>query len=101
MSKLAVNDLSFSYERVHVLQNVTFSAESGQLICFLGPNGVGKSTLFACILGILSNYSGEVLIDQKTIKGMSRQKMAEQIAYVPQFYESNFNYSVLETVLME
>lgn len=100
MSKLTVKNLSFSYDRVHVLHEVSFSAEAGQLICFLGPNGVGKSTLFGCILGILAKYSGDILLDQKNIKGMTRKKIAQQIAFVPQFYESNFNYSVLETVLM-
>ena len=100
MRKLSIEDLSFSYERVHVLKNITFEANKGQMICLLGPNGVGKSTLFGCLLGILNKYDGYIKIDGKDIKNLSRREMAKHIAYVPQIYESNFNYSVLETVLM-
>ena len=54
---LEVSDLSFSYtkEGRPVLNGVSFSAKSGDLLAVLGPNGVGKSTLFRCILGFLTN----------------------------------------------
>lgn len=100
MKKLSVESLSFSYDRVHVLKDISFEASEGQMICLLGPNGVGKSTFFGCLLGILSKYDGQIKIDGKNIKNMSRRELAKHIAYVPQIYESNFNYSVLETVLM-
>ncbi len=57
---LSVNDLSFSYGK-HlplVLDAISFSAKGGDLLAVLGPNGVGKSTMFRCILGFLRNYSG-------------------------------------------
>ena len=55
-----VRTLSFSYGGAPVLQNVSFSARGGEVIALLGPNGVGKSTLFRCLLGFLKPQRGEV-----------------------------------------
>ena len=53
--KLSVERLSFSYGGGRaVLDDVSFSADEGRLLSVLGPNGVGKSTLFRCMLGLLS-----------------------------------------------
>ena len=51
---LSVENLFFSYGQRAVLRDVTFSAEKGELLSVLGPNGVGKTTLFRCILGTLT-----------------------------------------------
>jgi iron complex transport system ATP-binding protein len=61
----------------------------------LRPNGVGKSTLFRCILGLLNGYSGEILLDGENIRKLSAGEMAKRIAYIPQIYYPSFNYSVL------
>ncbi|HAA82538.1 MAG TPA: iron ABC transporter ATP-binding protein, partial [Thermotoga naphthophila] len=45
---LRIRNLSFSYRNKKVLDNVTFSAQKGELIVILGPNGAGKSTLLKC-----------------------------------------------------
>lgn len=98
--KIKVDQLSFSYADAQVLNEVSFSVEEGQLVAVLGPNGVGKSTLFRCILGLLRGYSGTALLDGREAKNMDRRVLAKTVAYIPQTVAPTFNYTVLESVLM-
>ncbi len=97
---LEVNELSFSYGERRILNHVSLKAESGELVSVLGGNGVGKSTLFRCILGILSAYSGTVTVDGQDTRTLSVREIARKIAYIPQMSASAFNYSVQDIVLM-
>ena len=65
---LDVKNLSFSYGKKNVLNNINFSLEYGKLICLLGVNGAGKSTLFKCILQIFNNYTGNISLDSNDLK---------------------------------
>ena len=96
-----VKNLSFSYKKgIPVLHDVNFQLESGKFICLLGPNGVGKSTLFKCMLGLLRNYSGEILIDGQNIRSLTQKQLARKVAYIPQSSAPVFNYTVADVVLM-
>ena len=64
---MKIKNLSFSYGEREVLKNVSFSAEYGQFLSVLGPNGVGKSTLFRCMLGLLTPTGGSVNIEEEPI----------------------------------
>ncbi len=97
---LEIRDLRFSYGEREVLKGLSFSAEYGELLSVLGPNGVGKSTLFRCILGLLKPESGQCLIDGKSTAGFSAKELAAHIAYIPQSHYPTFNYSVMDMVLM-
>ena len=97
---LEVRSLHFSYGGHEVLKGLSFTAEYGQLLSVLGPNGVGKSTLFRCILGLLKPQSGECLIDGRSTAGLSAKELASRIAYIPQSHYPTFNFSVLDMVLM-
>ncbi len=100
MSTLEVRNVSFSYADHAVLQDVSFSAEQGKLISLLGPNGVGKSTLFRCMLGLLKDYTGTITVNGKDTRGMGARELARHVAYVPQSHYPAFNYTVLDMVLM-
>lgn len=97
---LSVQNLSFSYEQHQVLDSVSFMLERGEFLSVLGPNGVGKSTLFRCILGLLTSYTGSITSDGKDLRAMARREMAKRIAYIPQINKPTFGYTVLNTVLM-
>lgn len=97
---LEVDSLSFAYGQRDVLQNVSFSAFSGNLVAVLGPNGVGKSTLFRCILGMLKPRTGKIRVDGRDISSMSRHELSGCMAYIPQSSAPVFDYTVLDTVLM-
>ena len=99
---LSIENLSFRYDRKgpEVLQKVNFSAKEGDLIAVLGPNGVGKSTMFKCILGFFEKYDGEIRLDGASLKDLSHKQIARRIAYIPQSTYPTFNYDVLDVVLM-
>ena len=100
MNGIKVENLSFSYGTKQVLKDVNLSAGEGEFLSILGSNGVGKSTLFRCMLGLLSGYSGKVYIDGEESSCMSVKKIAEKVAYIPQSTVPTFNYSVEDIVLM-
>ena len=97
---IEVKNLSFSYGDRPVLQDISFSVGEGEFLSILGPNGVGKSTLFRCVLGLLSGYEGQVLVDGVDTRTFSIREAAKHIAYIPQSSRSVFNYSVFDIVLM-
>ncbi|WP_319379109.1 ABC transporter ATP-binding protein [uncultured Methanocorpusculum sp.] len=99
---VSVKNLSFSYGKKLplVLEDISFSASEGDLLAVLGPNGVGKSTMFRCMLGFLQHYSGDILLNGTNIKTLTHKDIAKKIAYIPQSTYPVFNYSVLDVVLM-
>lgn len=97
---LWVEDLSFGYDRKPVLENVSFRAEDGELLAILGPNGVGKTTLFKCILGLERHYSGGVFLDGAEVRTLSPRALSHLAASIPQVHGISFRYSVRDMVLM-
>ncbi|MDO4841862.1 MAG: ABC transporter ATP-binding protein [Phoenicibacter congonensis] len=97
---LEVKGVKLAYSTHEVLKGVNFVANPGDFIAVIGPNGVGKSTLFKCILGFLSHYTGEILVDGTNIKTLSRSQIAREIAYIPQSTQQVFDYTALELTLM-
>ncbi len=97
---MEVKNLSFSYGTHEVLKNISFSAEYGEVLSVLGPNAVGKSTLFSCILRLLTPKNGEILIDGNSVASLTAKQLAKKIAYIPQSHNPVFNYSVFDMALM-
>jgi iron complex transport system ATP-binding protein len=99
--RLSVRDLTFAYGKAEVLRGVSFAARKGELIAILGRNGVGKSTLFRCVLGFYNRgFGGEITVCGESVRTVSAAKLSKRIAYVPQSHSPMFNYSVSDMVLM-
>lgn len=97
---ISVRNLSFAHGTQAVLDDVSFEAQNGRLLAVLGPNGVGKTTLFRCILGLLRGYTGTIEADGADTRAFGAHELARRIAYIPQTRGQAFNYSVLEMALM-
>ena len=95
-----VENLCFSYGNHEVLKGVSFNAKLGEFISVLGPNGVGKSTLFRCMLGLLNPTGGSVSIGGRDIQTMTAAELSKCVAYIPQSHNPVFNFSVFDMVLM-
>jgi len=93
--------LSYGYDpKVLVLENVCFSAKDGEVTSIIGPNGVGKTTLLKCILGLREGWSGEIFVNDREVRSLTRRQSSALLAYVPQFCYPTFNYPCLDMVVM-
>ena len=97
---ICAEKVNFFYGERQVLRDVSFSAEKSDFLAVLGPNGVGKSTLFRCMLGLLNRWSGKITVKGTDIRTLSRRELAGYMSYIPQNHGTAFAYSVLDTVLM-
>ena len=97
---LVLSNLSGGYGRGDICKGVTCQVDAGEILCVLGPNGCGKSTLFKLILGFLEKSGGDVFLDSQASSKLSAKEQAKYIAYIPQQHFPQFSYTVLEVVLM-
>ncbi|MDL2338580.1 MAG: urea ABC transporter ATP-binding subunit UrtE [Pseudomonadota bacterium] len=82
---LNVNNLHVSYGQSEALHGLDFNARKNETVAIMGRNGMGKTTLFKSLIGILSLKSGSISVDGQDIsKDESYQRVAKGIAYVPQ-----------------
>ncbi|AKB44486.1 MULTISPECIES: ABC transporter ATP-binding protein [Methanosarcina] len=96
-----IKNAEFSYNgKKSVFKNVNLSIEEGDVLCILGPNGTGKSTLIKCMNSLLKLKSGEILLKNKSIYSMKETELAKIIGYIPQSNSSIFAFSVFDIVLM-
>jgi lipopolysaccharide export system ATP-binding protein len=85
MATLTATNLAKAYKGRHVVEDVSLSIESGQIVGLLGPNGAGKTTCFYMIVGIVTADRGEIHLDDTNLTGLSMHKRARHgIGYLPQ-----------------
>ncbi len=97
---LSIKNVSCGYGSKVVLSDINIDIEKGEVLCILGPNGVGKTTLFKTILGFIRMMGGDIFIDEISIKKMSARNKARLMGYVPQVHDPPFPYKVSDVVLM-
>ncbi len=99
---LSVENAGFLYAKQEdpVFDGLSFRLDAGESLCILGPNGVGKTTLLRCLAGLVPLSRGTVRIDGTDVSRMGRRRVARMLAYVPQFHQPVFAYSVFDMVLM-
>jgi iron complex transport system ATP-binding protein len=98
--RLEVCNLRCGYGERTVVENFSAAVRAGEIFCLLGPNGIGKTTLFRTILGFLPAQGGSVMLGGKNLRGIAQRECARLMAYVPQAKASPFAFSVFEVVLM-
>ena len=98
--RLAVEDLSYGYPGHVVGHKLSFTVGAGEVLCVLGRNGEGKSTLFKTILGLLPPRAGTLRVDGEPISSWSPRRRALTFGYVPQHSGGAFPFTVAELVLM-
>lgn len=82
---LEIENLHVSYGQSEVIHGVNFEAKKNETLAIMGRNGMGKTTLFKSLIGILSSGEGSIKIDGTDVtKKESYQRVASGIAYVPQ-----------------
>ncbi len=84
-SRLETREISKTYRRRKVVDNVSISVERGEVVGLLGPNGAGKTTSFYMIVGLISPDSGRILLDGEDVTGLAMyQRARRRISYLPQ-----------------
>ena len=98
---LQADDLNQYYGSSHTLRGVSLALEQGQCLALLGRNGVGKTTLLKCLMGVLPVASGRVRLAGRDVTRLSpHARAAAGIAYVPQGREIFARLTVEENLRM-
>ena len=83
---LKLENISLSYKKRRVLENINFDINQGEILGLLGPNGVGKSTIFNLITGLLKPDFGKIIIEGENVTNYPIYERAKKfkIGFVPQ-----------------
>jgi iron complex transport system ATP-binding protein len=98
--KLEIKNAACGYGKKNVLKDISVFVNSGEILCLLGPNGVGKTTLFKTILGFLSLQHGLITLGGTDLSTMPARQFARKLGYVPQAHTPPFPFKVLDVVVM-
>ena len=81
-------------------RHLNLAVQSGEVLCVLGPNGGGKTTLFRTLLGLLPAHAGSIALNGTPLAALPPSQCARLMAYVPQAGNSYFAFTVQDVVLM-
>lgn len=96
---LRIENLCLDISKKQILKNIGFSLYENEILCILGANGSGKSSLLKCLLGLL-RYDGNITLNNINLSNLSYKQRARIFSYVPQSCEVSFPFSLLEIVIM-
>jgi iron complex transport system ATP-binding protein len=99
--RVDITGLAFGYtQSEQIFSGIDIRLAPGQVFCLLGPNGSGKSTLLKCIMQLLTPSAGRVELDGQDLGGLSANRIAGKLGFVPQSLVSAFPFTVAEIVVM-
>lgn len=94
---IKIENLTFSYERENILENLSLEIDKGEIISILGPNGAGKSTLAKLMCGFLRPDSGKIILTGKDSKDLSIKEIADKVGFILQ----NPNAMISKTMIFD
>ncbi|WP_321423656.1 ABC transporter ATP-binding protein [uncultured Methanobacterium sp.] len=101
MSILEIKDAAFAYDETgNIFEDINLTVEKGDVVCILGPNGCGKTTLIKCLNRIHGLNNGTVYINGEDIRHIDQREIARNIGYIPQGHIPTFAFTVFDVVLM-
>lgn len=92
-------DLSFGHKNP-LCDPISLNAKIGEIICVIGRNGAGKSSLFNTLCGVLKPIGGDIFINQTNIRNINITKRSQLISFVPSKPEFTANLTVYELASM-
>jgi len=100
-SVLQLRALNVFYGESHILRDVDLTVNAGQMVCLIGRNGVGKTTLLKTVIGLLRQRSGQVQLAEQEVSALPPHGRARRgIGYVPQGREIIPQLTVRENLLL-
>jgi iron complex transport system ATP-binding protein len=100
LAMIRFEEVSIAYQKQTVLEKVNLEIEKGTITTFLGPNGSGKTSLMSSINGTIKPVHGNIYIDGRDVSKLKTKNLARIVATVPQLYNANFNFTVLDMILL-
>lgn len=95
-----LHDLTYHYGAKPVLSRLNTHIEEGGFYAVMGANGCGKTTLLRLISGLLQPTEGSITINGRPVQQYAARELAQQMAFVRQQAQTDFEFSAFETVLM-
>ena len=97
---IMVNNLNCILNGSDILKDITLSFEKGKFYSIVGPNGSGKTTLLKNVLKLIEVEKNTVFIESNEITKLKSNELSRLVSYVPQNTNIEFNFSVLDIVMM-
>lgn len=93
---LEVENGCFGYpKQEEILTDINIKLEEGHILSVLGPNGIGKTTLLKCMIGLMPWSRGRSLLTGKDIRTLKSKEIWNMISYIPQTHGFSFSYTGL------
>ena len=97
---LKVKELKVTLSKKEIVKGINLAVTNNKFIGLIGPNGSGKSTLLKAIYGVIKPNFGKVFISDKDINTYNKKSLAKTLGVVSQFNNINFDFKVIDIVLM-
>ena len=97
---LSLNNISLSFQKRQILQDISFEINQGEIFGMLGPNGVGKSTIFNLVTGLIKPDKGDIIIKNEKVNNypIFLRTSKFKIGYVPQYGGYFFDLTLYENL---